>query len=116
MNDVDVPAPDADADAATTSSGSGSIRGDSTQPALSQAAILKIFYDATKDERYNKWGWGTPNWSAGDSVICDQSNGWYGVTCVDNEITGLVLGKCNKMMGTGGDAAFVGHSFGAQMS
>ena len=37
--------------------------------------------------------------------------------CAENElILKTFVGIRNKMMGTGGDAAFVGHSFGAQMS
>jgi hypothetical protein len=66
----------------------------SAQPALTQAAILKIFYEATGGPAH----WGTLTGMENDSVICELSV----VTCSNNTntITKLDLSKCIKIMGT----------------
>jgi hypothetical protein len=112
----------ANADAATTSSGSGGdttlISGgdrlmhvrasasvienpndyqgiDSTQSALLQAAILKIFYEATGGPNWrNKDNWDRMTGTEDNSVICSA----YGVTCDGNDnISKLELRKYIKV-------------------
>jgi hypothetical protein len=67
--------------------------------ALTQAAILKAVYDATEGENWkNNTQWGTPSWVAEDSDICDNSAGWFGVTCnSNNKIKQLQLSKCTEI-------------------